>query len=104
MGWLDLAQVRYACEINGFDGLVVTKLDILSGLDRVNVCVEYDGDTPVYTSLPGWGDLHGLGSRDALPSEVTDYLGLIEEVTGVPVVLFSTSPDREDTYGEVRWS
>ncbi len=104
VGWLDLAQVRYACEINGFDGLVVTKLDILSGLDRVNVCVEYDGDTPVYTSLPGWGDLHGLGSRDALPSEVTDYLGLIEEVTGVPVVLFSTSPDREDTYGEVRWS
>ncbi len=104
VGWLDLAQLRYACEINGFDGLVVTKLDVLSGMDRLKVCVAYDASgAPVWTELPGWGDLHGLGTRAALPSAVTDYLDLIEEVAGVPVTMFSTSPDRADTYGEVRW-
>jgi adenylosuccinate synthase len=103
VGWLDLPQLRYACEVNGFDGLVVTKLDVLSGLDEVKVCVEHHGETPVYESLPGWGDLRGLGSRDALPSEVLDYLGLVEGVTGVAVSMFSTSPDRDDTYGAVDW-
>jgi adenylosuccinate synthase len=54
--------------------------------------------------MPGWGDLRGLGSRDALPQPVLDYLALMEDVVGVPVVMFSTSPDREDTYGAVRWA
>jgi adenylosuccinate synthase len=103
VGWLDLVQLRYACEINGFDGLVVTKLDVLSGLDKVKVCEEYQGGRPVYRELPGWGDLHGLGSREALPGAVVDYLKLIEEATGVGVVMFSTSPDRQDTYGRVAW-
>jgi adenylosuccinate synthase len=103
VGWLDLPQLRYACEINGFDGLVVTKLDVLSGLDEVRVCVGHDGDTPVYDTMPGWGDLHGLGSREALPREVLDYLALIEAFTGVAVRMFSTSPDRDDTYGSVDW-
>lgn len=103
VGWLDLVQLRYACEINGFDGLVVTKLDILSGFDTVRVAVDYDGDVPVYRDLPGWGELRGLGSREALPAELEDYLALIEEFTGVPVSLFSTSPDRMDTFGEVSW-
>ena len=103
VGWLDLVQLRFACEVNGFDGLVVTKLDVLSGFDRLKVCVAYRGGKPVYEELAGWGDLHGLGSREALPAEVTGYLERIERYTGVPVVMFSTSPDREDTYGEVRW-
>jgi len=104
VGWLDLPQLRYACDVNGFDGLVITKLDVLSGLDTVKVCVAHeDGDTPVYEELPGWGDLRGLGDRSALPREVIDYLELIERTTGVPVAMFSTSPDREDTYGEVAW-
>jgi adenylosuccinate synthase len=104
VGWLDLPQLRYAAEINGFDGLVVTKLDVLSGMDEVRVCVDLDAHgAPVYRSMPGWGDLHGLGSRAALPKPVLDYLALIEEVSGVPVWMFSTSPDREDTYGSVRW-
>ena len=103
VGWLDLVQLKYACEINGFDGLVLTKLDVLSGIDTVRVAVDYDGETPVYKDLPGWGDLKGLGSRDALPAALEDYLAVIEEFTGVPVSLFSTSPDREDTYGEVSW-
>ncbi len=103
VGWLDLPQLRYACEINGFDGLVVTKLDILSGLGRVRVAVDHGPGGAVYEELPGWGELRGLGHRDALPREVHDYLGLIEEGTGVPVTIFSTSPDREDTYGSVAW-
>ncbi len=104
VGWLDLPQLRYAAAINGFDGLVVTKLDVLSGLDEVRVCVDVDGGGgPVYATLPGWGDLTGLGTRDALPHQVLDYLDLMEEATGVPVAMFSTSPKRADTYGAVRW-
>ena len=104
VGWLDLVQLSYACQINGLDGLVVTKLDVLSGLDRVKVCVAYEDGRPVYREVPGWGPLEGLGRRDALPREVLDYLELIEEATGTPVVMFSTSPRREDTFGEVTWA
>jgi adenylosuccinate synthase len=103
VGWLDLPQLKYACDINGFDALVVTKLDVLSGLERVRVAVGHDEGGAVYEELPGWGELRGLGSREALPREVHGYLGLIEEYTGVPVAIFSTSPDREDTYGSVTW-
>ncbi len=104
VGWLDLPQLRYASEINGFDGLVVTKLDVLAGLDEVRVCVDVDaGGAPVYAVLPGWGDLTGLGTREALPRQVLEYLSLMEEATGVPVAMFSTSPKRADTYGAVRW-
>jgi len=105
VGWLDLAQLRYAAEINGFDALVVTKLDVLSGMETVRIGVGYDASgAPIYEELPGWGDLRGLGRRDALPREVTDYLARIEEVVGVPVAMFSTSPDRADTFGEVAWA
>lgn len=105
VGWLDLAQLRYAAEINGFDALVVTKLDVLSGMETVRLGIGYDeGGAPIYQELPGWGDLRGLGRRDALPREVTDYLARVEEVVGVPVAMFSTSPDRADTFGEVAWS
>lgn len=103
VGWLDLVQLRYACAINGFDGLVVTKLDVLSGMETVKVCVAYEEDRPVYEELPGWGELRGLGRREALPGEVIAYLETLERFTGVPVAMFSTSPDRADTYGEVNW-
>ena len=103
VGWLDLVQLRYACELNGFDGLVVTKLDVLAGLESLKVCVEYEGGKPVYQTLPGWGDLRELGHRRALPKEVHLYLELIERYTQTPVLMFSTSPDRRDTYGEVGW-
>ena len=76
---------------------------MLSDFDDVRVCVAYRNGKPFYQDMPGWGELRGLGSRVALPKEVTGYLSLIERVTGVPVVMFSTSPDREDTFGEVKW-
>ena len=103
VGWLDLVQLKYACDINGFDGLVVTKLDILSGFDSLKVCTEYDGDQPVYKDVAGWGNLVGLGSREALPKDVIRYLELIETHTETPVKMFSTSPHRDDTYGDVSW-
>ena len=99
-----MVQLKYSCEINGFDGLVVTKLDVLSGMDTIKVCTEYDDGQPVYKDMPGWGNLVGLGSRDALPKEVIAYLELIEQFTETPIAMFSTSPDREDTYGEVVWA
>lgn len=102
VGWLDLPQLKYACDINGFDGLVVTKLDVLSGLERVRVAVDHSNGT-LFEELPGWGELRGLGAREALPEQVHAYLQLIESYTGVPVVIFSTSPDREDTFGSVDW-
>ncbi len=104
VGWLDLVQLKYACEINGFDGLIVTKLDILSGFDSIKVCTAYENGQAVYQDMPGWGELQGLGQRSALPKEVLQYLELIEDFTKTPVMMFSTSPDREDTYGEVSWS
>jgi adenylosuccinate synthase len=104
VGWLDLAQLRYASEVNGFDALVVTKLDVLSGLESVRIGVGFDqASRPIYEDMPGWGDLRGLGRREALPREVTDYLARIEAFVGVPVAMFSTSPDRVDTYGEIDW-
>ena len=104
VGWLDLVQLKYACEINGFDGLVVTKLDVLSGMDVIKVCTEYIDGEPVYKDMAGWGNLVGLGSREALPKEVIAYIELIEQFTETPVAMFSTSPDRKDTYGEVVWA
>ena len=107
VGWLDLVALRYACEVNGFDCLVLTKLDVLSGLEKVKVAVEYlDGARPGeaspeavrYLELPGWGDLSHVKRRDDLPANLLRYLELVEEHTGVPVVLFSTSPRREDTF------
>lgn len=112
VGWLDLVALKYACEVNGFDGLILTKLDVLSGLPKVKVAVDYlDGARPGearpeavrYVELPGWGELAGVRSREDLPPSLLRYLELVEEYTGVPVVLFSTSPRREDTFGAVSW-
>ena len=104
VGWLDLEQLRYAAELNGLDALVVTKLDVLSGLDELKVGVGYAADgSPVYETLPGWGEVAGISDRAALPAPLIAYLERIEAYVGVPVAMFSTSPQRRDTYGEVAW-
>ncbi len=112
VGWLDLVALRYACEVNGFDGLILTKVDVLAGLEKVRVGVEYLEESPPgeaspervrYLELPGWGDLSGAKRREDLPKSLQAYLELIEEYTGVPVVLLSTGPKREDTLGRVSW-
>ncbi|RIH83162.1 adenylosuccinate synthase [Calidithermus roseus] len=102
-GWLDLPLLKYACEVNGFDGLVLTKLDVLSGFPKVKVGVEHTPGGVRYEELEGWGELAGIKSREALPRSVLKLIEMIEEYTGVPVVMFSTSPRREDTFGAVSW-
>lgn len=68
VGWLDLQLLRYAVDVNGFDGLVINKMDVLAGLDTVRVCVDYDAaGQPVYREMPGWASTDGVTSRDTLP-------------------------------------
>jgi adenylosuccinate synthase len=103
-GWLDLVLLKYACEVNGFDGLVLTKLDILSDFPVVKIGVEHlPGGAVKYEELPGWGNLAGIHSREQLPASVQRFIELIEGYTETPVVMFSTSPRREDTFGAVSW-
>lgn len=103
-GWLDLVLLKYACEVNGFDGLVLTKLDILSDFPVVKIGVEHlPNGTVKYEELPGWGNLAGIHSREQLPASVKRFIELIEAYTETPVVMFSTSPRREDTFGAVSW-
>ena len=114
-GWFDAVQVRQACEIAGVDGLAVTKLDVLDSLESLNVCVGYRlGNEkldrlpataaelqklkPIYETLPGWNSpTVGSRSMDQLPENARHYLRTIEELTGVPINIISTSPDRVDT-------
>jgi len=104
VGWLDGVLLRYAAEINGLDGLVLTKLDVLSGFETVKIAVEHREDgTVVYEELPGWGPLSGIRRREDLPENLLRFIRRVEELAGVPVVMFSTSPKREDTFGAVSW-
>ncbi len=112
-GWLDLVLLRYAARLNGLTGLVVTKLDVLTGLDPLRVCVAYrhqgqecDGIPfgpnalaevePIYVDLPGWSeDITGAREPVDLPAAARAYLDFIEEQSGVPILLASVGPERE---------
>jgi adenylosuccinate synthase len=114
-GWYDAVAVRYAVRVNGLDTLALTKMDVLDGLPRIDVCTAYRcGDRlltefpsdlrqlaacrPVYETLPGWSrPTHGVRSYDDLPPEAKRYVARLEEVTGVPVGIISTGSEREDT-------
>ena len=113
-GWLDLVALKYAVEVNGVTQLMMMKADVLSGLDSLEVCTSYryrgeevdhlpyrlDAQLlePVYQSLPGWSeDLTGVRNTTDLPDTLTSYVRFIEDFTGVPVVLVSVGPDREQT-------
>jgi adenylosuccinate synthase len=112
-GWLDLPVLRYAARVNGLDGLAVTKLDVLSGLDTIDVCVAYDtpaGRTtelpirsvsevrPVYESWPGWKEsLSGARTIGDLPVAAQKYVAFLESAVGVPIFLVSVGPRRDET-------
>ena len=113
-GWLDLPALKYAVEINGVTQLMMMKADVLSGLSELKVCTEYEygGETikhipfslnddlvtPVYTELKPWSeDLTKMNSADQLPNQLKLYTKFIEEYIGVPIVLISVGPDREQT-------
>ena len=114
-GWYDAAAVRYAVRINGIDALALTKLDVLDGLERIDICTGYRaGDrevsefpadlataascTPVYESWPGWqAPTRGVTRHDQLPREAQRYVARLEEVSGVPAAIISTGSDRRET-------
>jgi adenylosuccinate synthase len=113
-GWLDLVALRYAKRVNGLTGLVVTKLDVLTGIDPLHVGVRYLGpegatfdDFPYhqsivhrvhgdYVELPGWHeDIRGCRSIDELPTNAQAYLEYISEFLRVPIVMVGVGPGRE---------
>jgi len=114
-GWFDAVAMRHVCRLNGVDELALTKIDVLSGLDPLRICVAYDLDgkrlehfpadvdalrrcRPVFRELPGFaGDLSAVRSRRDLPEGVVGYLRAIEELSGVPISLLSVGPERTET-------
>ncbi|WCE29941.1 adenylosuccinate synthase [Vibrio sp. SCSIO 43137] len=115
-GWFDAVAMRRAIQINSISGFCLTKLDVLDGLEELKICTGYkmeDGSvlevspmaaeafeqaTPIYETMPGWTEnTFGAKSLDALPQAALDYIKRIEELTGVPVDIVSTGPDRNET-------
>jgi adenylosuccinate synthase len=114
-GWFDAVLVRQAIKVAGIDGIALTKLDVLDGLEEIKVCVGYelDGKTiqhlpslpsaqakvkPIYERIDGWSDsTYGARSWAELPAQAIKYVRRVEELIQAPVSLLSTSPERDDT-------
>jgi len=114
-GWFDAAALKRSVQINGVSGLCVTKLDVLDGVEELQVGVGYrvNGETldilpagadaiencePIYEEIPGWtGSTVGIKRYEELPKAARHYLKRLEETCGVPVDMISTGPDREET-------
>lgn len=113
VGWLDGVLLRYAVRINGLTELVITKLDILSGFEKIKICTSYKKDgklfndlpfgptdlagfEPVYEELDGWKeDVSAIRKWQDLPAQARAYLDAISKVAGVPIRLVSVGPERE---------
>lgn len=110
-GWFDAPLLRYTAMINGFDSLIITKLDVLDQFEKIPVCVGYrQGNEmpatflemeqlePVYEILPGWqSQTRGLRREQDLPPKARDYLKFLSAQTGVEVGCISTGPERDET-------
>ena len=114
-GWFDAALLKRSAQVNGLSGLCITKLDVLDGIDELKLCTGYELDgqitdilpmgaeeisrcVPIYETLPGWSQSSvGVTKYEQLPSAAQHYLRRIEEITGVPIHMISTSPDRDHT-------
>ena len=114
-GWFDAAALRRSARINGLSGLCITKLDVLDGISELQICTGYELDgkvvdmlpvgaddvarcKPIYETIEGWTDSTvGVTQFDKLPINARLYLQRIEHVTGVPIHMVSTSPDRDHT-------
>jgi len=114
-GWFDGALLKRSAQVNGLSGLCITKLDVLDGIDELKLCTGYELDghitdilpmgaddiarcQPIYETLPGWSQSTvGITQYDKLPAAARHYLRRIETVTGVPIHMISTSPDRDHT-------
>lgn len=114
-GWLDAVVLKDSARLNGLTGLAVTKLDVLTGINPVKICVAYEvygtrrqtipatiqeleRCRPVYEELPGWTeDIRGVRCWEDFPPAARNYLKRMAELAGVPVQIISVGPDREET-------
>ena len=114
-GWFDAVALRNAVQINSVSGLCLTKLDVLDGLENIQICVgyqdadgnpspnpvdsdDYEGLVPVYEEVAGWEESTiGAKTLDELPANARAYIARIEEVVGAPIDIISTGPDRVET-------
>lgn len=102
-GWFDAVALKRVIQINSISGLCITKLDVLDGLEEINLCTDYiDADSeqpkPVYETVPGWGESTvKVRSQAELPPAARKYLARIEELCGIPIDIISTGPDRVET-------
>ncbi len=115
-GWFDAVAMRRAIQINSVISFCLTKLDVLDGLKEIKICTGYqmpDGSiaevspmaadafenvTPIFETMPGWSETtFGAKTLAELPQTALDYIKRIEELTGVPVDIISTGPDRNET-------
>lgn len=114
-GWFDAIIARYATRINGVTDFFLTKLDVLSGLERIPVCVAYDVDgvrheeipmtqtgfhhaKPIYEEFPGWDeDITEAKSFDDLPKNAQDYVHALEELSGARISAIGVGPGRTQT-------
>jgi len=112
-GWLDTVLLSHTVRLNGIDGLCVTKIDVLDGLETIKICTNYSSNLsmeeilesmiledvePIYTEVAGWNEpTAGVQSFDQLNSNAKSFIKKIEEICNVPVIMISTGPKREDT-------
>ena len=115
VGWFDAVPLRYAVAVNSVSSIMLNKLDILSGLDPIRLCVAYEIDgrrveawpssatvlaraTPIYEEFPGWSQpIHAIRALADLPENARRYVTALEEHAGVPIVLVSVGPERTQT-------
>ena len=115
VGWFDAVPLRYAVAVNSVSAIMLNKLDILSGIPELCLCVAYQIDgrrveswpssaellaraQPIYETFPGWAeDLHGVRALADLPENARRYVSALEEHAGVPIVLVSVGPERTQT-------
>ena len=116
VGWIDLVQLKFANQLNDFSEIILTKVDVLSGIKNIKLCVGYKVNgkdfvgvpsdihnfkniEPVYETLPGWGSLpNHIESLNQCPGELKNFVARVEEVAGVKVSLISYGPDRNQTF------
>ncbi|MBQ9067782.1 MAG: adenylosuccinate synthase [Eggerthellaceae bacterium] len=117
-GWFDAVIARYAADVNSLTDIALTKLDVLSAVDTIKVCVAYEADgqrydyfpmqhsvlypknvTPIYEELPGWKgvDISECRTFDELPANAQAYVEYLEQTVGVPMSIIAVGPDREQT-------
>jgi len=118
VGWLDLPAIKWAASLNGITHLALTLLDVLSAVEKINVCVGYEIDgerfegypmhqtdlhhaRPVYKELPGWGDdITGCRMRVDLPREAREFVEFVEAEIGAPLCMISVGPERDQAIVE----